>query len=145
NIYGYNTCGNDSICLAGLWRKAGLTVAPARLVGHCVSQVFYEGGWHLMDGDMHSIYLLRDNQTVAGEQDLGRDHDMLRCTLDGMCLHLDEGDGMVLPVHDGGIKPVIGRLRHRHPSFPQMPSLLPMMRVVVRATTSGKRSASCYH
>jgi hypothetical protein len=55
NIYGYNTCGNDSISLAGLWRSAGLRVAPARLVGHCASQVFYDGRWHLMDGDMHSI------------------------------------------------------------------------------------------
>jgi hypothetical protein len=67
NVYGYNTCGNDSICRAGQWRKEGLKVAPARLVGHCATQVFYEGGWHLMDGDMHSIYLLRDNETVAGE------------------------------------------------------------------------------
>ena len=80
NVYGYNTCGNDSICLAGQWRKAGLKVAPARLVGHCVTQVFYDGSWHLMDGDMHSIYLLRDNETVAGEQDLVRDHDLIRRT-----------------------------------------------------------------
>jgi hypothetical protein len=80
NIYGYNTCGNDSICLAGLWRKVGFQVAPARLVGHCVTQVFYDGGWHVMDGDMHSIYLLRDNQTVASEQDLVRDHDLIRRT-----------------------------------------------------------------
>ena len=80
NVYGYNTCGNDSICLAGLWRTAGLKVAPARLVGHCVTQVFYDGSWHLMDGDMHAIYLLRDNQTVAGEQDLVRDHDLIRRT-----------------------------------------------------------------
>src|SRR3954471_7286608 len=80
NVYGYNTCGNDSISLAGQWRKAGLKVAPARLVGHCVTQVFYDGGWHLLDGDMHSIYLLRDNETVAGEQDLVRDHDLIRRT-----------------------------------------------------------------
>ena len=80
NIYGYNTCGNDSISLAGQWRHAGLRVAPARLVGHCVSQVFCDGQWHLMDGDMHSIYLLRDNETVAGEQDLVRDHDLIRRT-----------------------------------------------------------------
>jgi hypothetical protein len=80
NVYGYNTCGNDSICLAGLWRQAGLKVAPARLVGHCVTQVFYEGSWHLFDGDMHSIYLRRDNQTVAGEQDLVLDHDLIRRT-----------------------------------------------------------------
>jgi hypothetical protein len=78
NVYGYNTCGNDSICVAGLWRKAGLKVAPARLVGHCVSQVFFDGRWHLFDGDMHCVYLLRDGETVAGEQDLMRDHDLIR-------------------------------------------------------------------
>jgi hypothetical protein len=78
NVYGYNTCGNDSICLAGLWRKAGLNVAPARVVGHCVSQAFYEGRWHLLDGDLHALYLLRDNATVAGEQDLVHDHDLIR-------------------------------------------------------------------
>ena len=80
NIYGHNTCGNDSICLAGLWKTAGLKVAPARLVGHCVTQVFYDGGWHLFDGDMHSLYLLRDNETIAGEQDLVRDHDLIKRT-----------------------------------------------------------------
>ncbi|HEY3966374.1 MAG TPA: hypothetical protein VGM05_17570 [Planctomycetaceae bacterium] len=80
NVYGHNTCGNDSICLAGQWKQAGLKVAPARLVGHCVSQVFFDGGWHLLDGDMHSIYLLRDNETIAGEQDLVRDHDLVKRT-----------------------------------------------------------------
>src|SRR5262245_47814163 len=80
NVYGHNTCGNDSICLAGLWKLAGLKVAPARLVGHCVTQVFYDGAWHLFDGDMHSLYLLRDNETIAGEQDLVRDHDLIKRT-----------------------------------------------------------------
>ncbi len=80
NVYGYNTCGNDSICLATLWRKAGLPVVPARALGHCISQAFYDGGWHFYDGDMHSVYLLRDNQTVAGEQDIVRDHDLIRRT-----------------------------------------------------------------
>lgn len=80
NVYGHNTCGNDSICVAGLWKHAGLKVAPARLVGHCVTQVFYDGKWHVFDGDMHSMYLLRDCKTVAGEQDLVRDHDLVRRT-----------------------------------------------------------------
>jgi hypothetical protein len=78
NVYGHNTCGNDSICLAGLWRRAGLKVTPARVVGHCVSQAFFDGRWNLFDGDMHSMYLLRDNQTVACEQDLVRDHDLIK-------------------------------------------------------------------
>lgn len=85
NVYGHNTCGNDSICLAGLWRRAGLKVTPARLVGHCVSQCFFDGRWNLFDGDMHSMYLLRDNRTVASEQDLVRDHDLVkRCHTQGI-------------------------------------------------------------
>jgi hypothetical protein len=80
NVYGYNTCGNDSISLATLWRAAGLKVAPARALGHCISQAFYDGRWHFYDGDMHSVYLLRDNETVAGEQDIVRDHDLVKRT-----------------------------------------------------------------
>ena len=78
NVYGHNTCGNDSICLAGLWKRAGLKVTPARVVGHCVTQCYFDSRWNLFDGDMHSMYLLRDNQTVASEQDLVRDHDLIK-------------------------------------------------------------------
>ncbi|MCY2953918.1 MAG: M55 family metallopeptidase [Planctomycetota bacterium] len=80
NSYGYNTCGNDSICLGTLFRQAGMRAAPARAVGHCISQAFYDDRWHFFDGDMHCVYLLRDNQTVAGEQDLVRDHDLVKRT-----------------------------------------------------------------
>ncbi len=78
NVYGYTTCGNDSICLAGLWRAAGFAVRPARCPGHCISQVFYDGRWNLLDGDLGPFYLLRDNVTIASEQDLVRDHDLLK-------------------------------------------------------------------
>lgn len=80
NVYGYTTCGDDSICMAGLWRTAGFQVRPARLIGHCITQVFYDGRWNLLDGDMGPIYLLRDNETIASEQDLVRDHELLKRT-----------------------------------------------------------------
>jgi hypothetical protein len=48
-----------------------------------------------------------------------------------MRVHLDEDDGMVFPVHEGGIKSVIGRSRHGHTFFPRVPNLFPTMRVVV--------------
>jgi hypothetical protein len=38
---------------------------------------------------MHAIYLLRDNETVAGEQDLVRDHDLIRRTHTQGILHPD--------------------------------------------------------
>jgi len=80
NIYGYNTCGSDSMMMAGLWKNLGLKAAPARGVGHCISQVFYDGKWHLYDGDLKAVYLNRDNETVAGEQDIVRDHDLIKRT-----------------------------------------------------------------
>jgi len=80
NVYGYTTCGDDSICLAGLWKTAGFKVRPARVVGHCITQVHFDGRWNLLDGDMGPFYLLRDNKTLASEQDLVRDHDLVKRT-----------------------------------------------------------------
>lgn len=80
NVYGYTTCGNDSICLAGLWRAAGFPVRPARCVGHCIAQVQFDGRWNLLDGDMGPFYLLRDNATIASEVDVVRDHDLVKRT-----------------------------------------------------------------
>ncbi len=80
NVYGYNTCGNDSICLGTLWKGAGFQTAPARALGHCICQVFYDDAWHFLDGDLHCVYLLRDNETVANDIQLARDHDLVKRT-----------------------------------------------------------------
>jgi len=89
NVYGYNTCGNDSICLGTLLKHAGFKTAPARAMGHCISQAFCEGRWHLFDGDLHAVYLLRDNETVASDVDLARDHDLVKRTHSNGILLLD--------------------------------------------------------
>ena len=97
NVYGYNTCGNDSICMGTLLKPVGLKAAPARALGHCISQAFYDNGWHFYDGDLHSVYLLRDNKTVAGEQDIVRDHDLVKRTHSQGILFPDtwwQGQGM---------------------------------------------------
>jgi hypothetical protein len=80
NTYGHSPCGSDAIILGGLWRKVGLKGAPVRLVSHAIAQVHYDGGWHVMDGDLDSIFLLRDNQTVASDLELARDHDLVKRT-----------------------------------------------------------------
>jgi hypothetical protein len=93
NCYGFNTCGNDSICLAGLWHTAGIKkVAPVRTMGHCISQVFFDGRWNLLDGDQQVIYLLRDNETIANELDVVRDHDLIKRThAEGILVPEDRG------------------------------------------------------
>jgi hypothetical protein len=78
NIYGHNVCGNDALIMGAYWQKVGLKSAPVRLVSHAIAQVAYDGGWHVMDGDLDSFFLLRDNETLASDRELARDHDLIR-------------------------------------------------------------------
>ncbi len=80
NIYGLNPCGKDAMMMGGLWKQVGLKGAPVRLVGHAIAQVNYDGGWHVMDGDLGMIYLLRDNEALASDRQLARDHDLVKRT-----------------------------------------------------------------
>lgn len=80
NVYGLNPCGKDAMMMGGLWKQVGLKGAPVRLVGHAIAQVQYDGEWHVMDGDLDMIYLLRDNETLASDRQLARDHDLVKRT-----------------------------------------------------------------
>ena len=42
--------------------------------------MLYDGAYHLLDGDEHCIYLLRDNETIAAEAETVRDHDLIKRT-----------------------------------------------------------------
>jgi hypothetical protein len=78
NIFGYNTCGDDSACMERLWKHMGFQTNPVHALSHTISMVEYDGGWHMLDSDMANFSLMRDNFTIAGEADLGRDHDLIK-------------------------------------------------------------------
>jgi hypothetical protein len=80
NVYGYTLCGDEAPVLADLWRLAGLKTRAGHPAGHVLSEVWYDGAWHLFDTDEHVINLRRDNSTIAGEEDLVRDHDLVKRT-----------------------------------------------------------------
>ena len=80
NVYGYTLCGNDAQVIADVWKAAGLKTRRGYPVGHCVSEAFYDGEYHLLDGDEHCIYLRRDNRTIASEAEIVRDHDLIKRT-----------------------------------------------------------------
>ncbi len=52
-------------------------------IGHCVSEVWYDGGWHLLDADESILLLDRDNVTVASEKRVARDHDLAKRSYPG--------------------------------------------------------------
>ena len=80
NVYGYTLCGNQAQVITDLWRAAGLKTRRCYPIGHCVSEVFYGGRYHLMDSDEHVICLFRDNQTLASAEEIVRDHDLVKRT-----------------------------------------------------------------
>jgi hypothetical protein len=79
NVFGFNTCGNSTLCLSDLLDKVGVhDCIFSHCPGHVVPQVFFEGRYNLLDGDMAAFMLLRDNHTLAHELDLVRDHDLVK-------------------------------------------------------------------
>lgn len=76
NVYGYSLCGDNAAVLMDLWRAAGFQSRRGFPLGHCVNEVWYDGGWHLWDADESMIYLDRDNKTVVSERKLASDHDL---------------------------------------------------------------------
>ncbi len=79
NVFGFNTCGNSTLCLSDLLSKAGMSdFIFSHCPGHCVPQVFFDGRYNTLDGDMATFMLLRDNHTLAHELDLVRDHDLIK-------------------------------------------------------------------
>ena len=80
NVYGYTLCGNEAHLLNDLWKAAGLKVRKGYPIGHCVTEAFYDGAYHLLDGDEHVICLKRDNKTIASCAEIVRDHDLVKRT-----------------------------------------------------------------
>jgi len=80
NCYGYTLCQNESVVLSDLWRAAGLKVRRGWPNGHSTAEVFYDNAWHLLDSDESIICLMRDNRTIAGEEDIVADHDLMKRT-----------------------------------------------------------------
>ena len=55
-VYGYGYCDDAARSLDQLARKAGLKARVWELQGHVVSEVFYEGRWHMLDVDLGKTY-----------------------------------------------------------------------------------------
>ena len=105
NVYGYTLCWDEAYTVSNLWQEAGLPVRRGVPHGHCTTEVFFDGAFHLLDSDEHLLYLLRDNETIAGEEDLARDHDLVKRghaygILSGENRQRDES-AAALFVHDG--------------------------------------------
>ena len=57
NAFGWSICGITANTLAVLYEDAGFEAARvADLDGHEATDVFYDGAWHLLDGDLQAYH-----------------------------------------------------------------------------------------
>ena len=75
-VYGYCNCGGFSHTLGRLAREAGMKARIVSLPGHAVTEIFYDGGWHLFDGSGDAVYR-RPDGTVASAQQVHEDPRLL--------------------------------------------------------------------
>ncbi|MDB6172718.1 MAG: hypothetical protein JWL59_2029 [Chthoniobacteraceae bacterium] len=73
NFWGYTYCGEDSEVLARFFEHAGIPGRRIALNGHTVAEYFYDGGWHVIDGDQNVCYHGWDNRTLASAADIAAD------------------------------------------------------------------------
>ena len=64
-VYGYGICGTTAACFDALCAAAGLKSRYWEINHHTVTEVFYNGACHMLDGNVPVFYLKRDNLTVA--------------------------------------------------------------------------------
>jgi len=80
HIFGYGLCGNCATVLSDLWREAGFHTRKGSVHAHSISDVQYDGDFHLLDGDEHIICLEADHRTLASSTDIAHDHDLMKRT-----------------------------------------------------------------
>ncbi len=78
NVYGYTLCWDEAFTLSNLWQAAGLKIRRGLPHGHCTTEVFYDGAYHLLDSDEHLLVLDRDNETIVSEAQISHDHDLMK-------------------------------------------------------------------
>jgi hypothetical protein len=73
NDYGYAMCSTVSGINCALWDAMGLKSRYWDISLHTVSEVAYDGRWHMYDNSMSALYTLCDGSTIAGVEDIGQD------------------------------------------------------------------------
>ena len=81
NGYGYGICSHVASWMKCLWTGAGLRARIQELWGHTVSEVYYNGAWHLLDGNAKVFYLDRDNHGIASLSTLEHDKWLIERTI----------------------------------------------------------------
>jgi len=79
NAWGYGLCGQVSQCYALMARRAGLQARAWNLIDHGLAEVFFDGGWRLLDVDIGTTFPVGEEGTLGSlEQVIARGPSFVR-------------------------------------------------------------------
>ncbi len=94
--YGYGYCDDFAWNLASLWQEAGLNSRVWGLEGHVVSEVYYDGGWHMYDA--HKDVAYTTGSVVLDVETLSRRPELVEAQTPGLgYLYATSEDNVCLP------------------------------------------------
>jgi hypothetical protein len=67
HVYGYGMCCCASSNVDGLARYLGMK-ATCRGIGHMISEVWYDNGWHMVDGSLQQVFTRPDGKIASAEE-----------------------------------------------------------------------------
>ncbi|MBX7244799.1 MAG: hypothetical protein K1X53_04830 [Candidatus Sumerlaeaceae bacterium] len=74
NVYGYGLCDDTANTMECLFRMAGFPDERCwDINGHVISEVFYDGAYHMLDADLEYFYPKWDNKTLASVTECAAD------------------------------------------------------------------------
>jgi len=68
NVYGYSLCSVHAGHVAALARAAGLTARNQTILRHCVAEVWWEGGWHMLDASLVNYFPKPDGNVASVDE-----------------------------------------------------------------------------
>lgn len=68
NVYGYSFCSVASGDVAALARYAGLKARGWAINQHSVPEVFWDGGWHMLDASLVNYFTKEDGEIASVEE-----------------------------------------------------------------------------
>ena len=69
NVYGYGLCSVHASHVAAMARAAGLKARNQSINRHCVSEVWFDGAWHLLDASLVN-YFPKPDGTIASVDEI---------------------------------------------------------------------------
>lgn len=105
NSFGYGACGNISSTLAIIAKNVGFDSRVINLNNHAVTEIFYDGGWHMFDSNLKIV--IRDkNNSVAGVEDIFKNPKLLN-QLDGRPERYPGSNKILKEAFNKEIQPII--------------------------------------